>query len=117
MFYLLPWYLITQFIKSDADYKAKDLKNVRKRTRKGKKGNLQEYYLGWRSHDLTIFLKIPADLPWVKASKLILGQSESGNPENGAKPSHYHNPPATINLRVRRELKDHLGLNFLTVEQ
>lgn len=61
-----------------------------KELEKEKKGNLQDYYLGWRSHDLTIFLKTPADLPWVKASKLILGQSESGNPEKGAKLSRYH---------------------------
>ena len=90
MFYLLLWDSITQFTKPNADSKAKDPKNVRKRTRKGKKGNLQDYYLGRSSHDLTIFLKTPADLPWVKASKLIPGQSKSGNPEKGAKPSYYH---------------------------
>ena len=59
----------SQFMKSNADSKAKDLKMSGKELEK-EKGNLQDYYLGPRSHDLTIFLD---------SGRSTLGQSIQAN--------------------------------------
>lgn len=56
-------------MKSNADSKAKDLKMSGKELEK-EKGNLQDYYLGSRSHDLTIFLD---------SGRSTLGQSTQAN--------------------------------------
>lgn len=98
-------------MKTIADSKVKDLSVSGKELEK-KKGYLWDYLLRVRSHDFIIFLKTLAGLPWVKASRPIPGQSESGNPEKGTEPGLYHNfPPWQI---LEETLKDLLS-NLLTV--